>query len=267
MYQTALAYGRKGVLAIEGWADRIFTPRYNPFYYLGAIAIFFLWLLLISGVYLFIFYEIGAPYESLKYITEKQWYLGGIMRSIHRYAADGMVIASILHLLHVYLTDRYRRWRWVAWVSGIVLLGAVWITGVVGYWMVWDERSQIIADLTAGLLDYIPIFGDSLSMSFTSNNLITNLFFFVALFIHIMVPVLLFVIHKQQPYYKPLFLCSAFYPHYGACAFVYCLMDSCRKNIQACYKSAQVNCHNYCVYNHGACCYKTCSQLTAGKYK
>ncbi|MBI5874868.1 MAG: hydrogenase iron-sulfur subunit [Deltaproteobacteria bacterium] len=193
MYQNILMYGGKGVLAIEGWADRIFTPRYNPFYYLGAIAIFFLWLLLISGIYLFLFYEIGAPYKSIQYITEEQWYLGGIMRSIHRYAADGMVIASILHLAQVYLTDRYRRWRWVAWVSGIVLLGAVWVTGIVGYWMVWDQRAQMIAELTAGFLDYMPIFGDSLSMSFTSNTLITNLFFFVALFVHIMVPVLLFI--------------------------------------------------------------------------
>lgn len=194
MYQNILMYGGKGVLAIEGLADRIFTPRYNPFYYLGAIAIFFLWILLISGVYLFLFYEIGAPYKSIQYITKEQWYLGGIMRSIHRYAADGMVIASMLHLVQVYLTDRYRRWRWVAWVSGIVLLGAVWVTGVVGYWMVWDQRAQMIAELTAGFLDYIPIFGDSLSMSFTSNNLITNLFFFVALFVHIMVPVLLFIV-------------------------------------------------------------------------
>lgn len=193
MYQNLLAYGQKGVLAIEGLADRIFTPRYNPLYYLGAIAIFFLWLLLASGVYLFLFYEIGAPYKSIQYITEEQWYVGGIMRSIHRYAADGMVVATILHLVHVYLTDRYRRWRWVAWISGIVVLGAVWVTGVVGYWMVWDQRAQMIAELTAGFLDYIPIFGDSLSMSFTSNNLITNLFFFVALFIHLMVPVLLFI--------------------------------------------------------------------------
>src|SRR3989338_7180092 len=131
MYQNIFTYGRKGVLAIEGLACRIFTPRYNPFYYLGAITIFFLWMLLVSGIYLFIFYEIGAPYESVKYITREQWYLGGIMRSIHRYAADGMVISATLHLLRVYLTDRYRQWRWVAWVSGIVLLGAIWITGIV----------------------------------------------------------------------------------------------------------------------------------------
>ncbi|MBI3755883.1 MAG: cytochrome b N-terminal domain-containing protein [Deltaproteobacteria bacterium] len=103
------------------------------------------------------------------------------------------VIAAILHLVHVYLTDRYRRWQWVAWVSGIVLLGALWVTGVVGYWMVWDQRAQMIADLTARFLDYLPIFGESLSMSFSRNNLITNFFFFVALFVHLMVPVLLFI--------------------------------------------------------------------------
>lgn len=193
MYQNLLLYGRKGVLAAEDIADRIFTPPYNPFHYLGAIALFCLWLLLISGVYLFIFYEIGAPYKSIKYITEEQWYLGGIIRSIHRYAADGMVVAAILHLLHVYLTDRYRRWRWIAWVSGIILLGALWVTGVVGYWMVWDQRAQMIADVTARFLDYLPIFGESLSMSFSNNSLITNLFFFVALFVHLMVPILLFI--------------------------------------------------------------------------
>ncbi|HAG50706.1 MAG TPA: hypothetical protein DCL42_05150 [Deltaproteobacteria bacterium] len=193
MYQKFLMYGRKGVLAVEELADRIFTPQYNPFYYLGAIAIFFLWLLVVSGIYLFIFYEIGAPYNSIKYITEEQWYLGGIMRSVHRYAADGMIIATILHLIQVYFTDRYRHWRWIAWVSGIFLLAFIWLTGIIGYWMVWDERGQIIADLTAAFLDFFPIFGELLSLSFSRNNLITNLFFFVALFLHIMVPVLLFI--------------------------------------------------------------------------
>ncbi|MBI3397630.1 MAG: hypothetical protein HY265_06965 [Deltaproteobacteria bacterium] len=72
MYQQILTYGRKGVLSAEDLTDKIFTPRVHPFHYLGAIALFCLWLLLISGVYLFIFYEIGAPYESLKYITERQ---------------------------------------------------------------------------------------------------------------------------------------------------------------------------------------------------
>lgn len=194
MYQRFLKFGERVFLRAEGLADTIFTPRYNPFYFLGAIAIFFLWLVAISGVYLFIFYKIATPYESVKYITEGQWYLGGIMRGIHRYAAGGLIFTSILHLLHVYFKDRYRHWRWIAWVSGIALLMAVWITGIIGYWMVWDERSQMIAQLTTEFLDYLPIFGGSLSLSFTQDQLVTGLFFFIALFLHLFIPVFLFIL-------------------------------------------------------------------------
>jgi len=76
-YKKLLDYCGKGV-------------SFNPLHYLGAIAIFFLWLLLASGIYLFIFYSIGEPYESVRRMTEVQWYAGGIMRSVHRYSADGL---------------------------------------------------------------------------------------------------------------------------------------------------------------------------------
>jgi len=35
----------------EGMLDNIFTSKYNPFYYIGAIATFFMWMILITGVY------------------------------------------------------------------------------------------------------------------------------------------------------------------------------------------------------------------------
>ena len=194
IYQSLLGYGGKGFLFLEDLANKIFTPKYNPFYYLGAIAIFFLWLLLVSGIYLFYFYSIGEPYESVKRITEVQWYAGGIMRSVHRYAADGLIFTGILHLIHVLFTDRYRYWQWVAWVSGIAFLIAIWVTGIIGYWMVWDRRSQLIAQITAKFLDFLPIFGEPLTMSFTTDKLVTGLFFFMALFIHLFIPVLLFII-------------------------------------------------------------------------
>lgn len=194
MYQRFLTYGRRAFLAAEGLADRVFTPRYNPFYYLGAIAVFFLWWIFVSGVYLFIFYEIATPYESVKYITEGQWRIGAIMRSIHRYASAGLVLTSILHLLHVYFMDRHRHWRWVAWVSGVGLLAVIWVTGIIGYWMVWDEKAQMIAQLTTEFLDRLPVFGGILSLSFTKDQLITSLFFFMILFLHIFIPVFLFIL-------------------------------------------------------------------------
>src|SRR3989304_606100 len=170
IYQSLLGYGGKGFLFIEDLANKIFTPKYNPFYC------------------------IGEPYESVKRITEVQWYAGGIMRSVHRYAADGLIFTAILHLIHVFLTDRYRYWQWVAWVSGIAFLIAIWVTGIIGYWMVWDRRSQLIAQITAKFLDFLPIFGEPLTMSFTTDKLVTGLFFFMALFIHLFIPVLLFII-------------------------------------------------------------------------
>ena len=82
----------------------------------------------------------------------------------------------------------------MAWVSGIAFLIAIWVTGIIGYWLVWDRRSQLIAQITAKFLDFLPIFGEPLTMSFTTDKLVTGLFFFMALFIHLFIPVLLFII-------------------------------------------------------------------------
>lgn len=192
MYSMLLKYLEKIFRRIIYLSDIVFTPKYNPFYYLGAIAISFLVLIFISGIYLFIFYKIAAPYESVKYMTEGQWYIGTIMRGIHRYASSGLVITAILHLLHVYFTDRYRHWRTVAWISGLAILISLWFTGVIGYWLVWDERAQMIAQVTTEFLDHLPIFKGMLSLSFAQDQLVTGLFFFITLLVHIFVPLFLF---------------------------------------------------------------------------
>ena len=192
MYATLLKYGEKAFRRVVYLADKVFTPKYNPFYYLGAIAISFLTMIFISGVYLFIFYKIASPYESVKYITEGQWHIGAAMRSIHRYASAGLVVTAIIHLLHVFFTDRYRHWARIAWISGIAILSAIWFTGVIGYWMVWDERAQMIAQFTTEYLDHLPIFKGMLSLSFARDQLVTGMFFFIALLVHVFVPLFLF---------------------------------------------------------------------------
>ena len=183
-------------LYIESLYTRVFSARYNPFYFLGAISIFLLWVLLVTGIYLFIFYKMSPEkaYQSVQYLTVDQWYLGGVMRSLHRYASDGLVIAMVLHTLQVFVKDKYRRFRWLAWVSGVGLIIFVLFEGVSGYWLVWDQLAQTIALYTAEFLDLLPIFGEPLTRAFIGNHSVTGLFFFLMLGMHCAVPIFGFIL-------------------------------------------------------------------------
>lgn len=183
---------------IELGMNKIFTPKYNPMYWLGSICFFMTWILVATGLYLFLFYDISArlAYLSVEHLTNEQWYLGGIIRSVHRYASGGLIVATVLHTIQVFVTRRYRYWRWLAWVSGV---GAVWfliICGLFGYVMVWDELGLFIAKTSAKLLDHLPIFSKPLSFAFAEQP--SSFFFYIVLFIHFVTPVfllLLFMIH------------------------------------------------------------------------
>lgn len=173
-------------LRMESAANSLTGPALNPFYYLGAISVFFLWVILVSGIYLFLFYSISAKgaYLSVQNLTVNQWYLGGVMRSLHRYASDGLVIFMLLHALRCFATGRYAHWRWLAWVSGIVIAWVVLIGGIFGYWMVWDEKARLVATLSAHLLENVPIFGLPMSLNFSRAANLTDQLFYIVLFIH-----------------------------------------------------------------------------------
>lgn len=188
MYRKTLALGHKGFLIVEDRLNRVFSPRFNPMYYLGAIAFLFIWMVFISGFYLLFFYHIGVEwaYDSLNSLN---WF-NKLFRSMHRYASDGAMIALVLHLLREYFNDRYRNWRWVAWVTGVAILIVFWVLGVTGYWMVWDQRSQLIARMSAEFMDFLPIFGESLTRAFLSNDSVTNILFIGVIFLHLSIPTL-----------------------------------------------------------------------------
>ena len=73
----------------------------NPFRHLGSLTIFFFWIVLVSGIWLFIFFRtsVDGAFESVEYLTHDQWYLGGVMRSLHRYASDAAIITLALHMI------------------------------------------------------------------------------------------------------------------------------------------------------------------------
>lgn len=65
-----------------------------------------------------------------------------MLRSVHRYAADAFVAITLWHLIREMYLGRFRAWRAFTWISGIPLLWLLYASGLVGYWLVWDTRSQ-----------------------------------------------------------------------------------------------------------------------------
>jgi NAD(P)H-flavin reductase/quinol-cytochrome oxidoreductase complex cytochrome b subunit len=190
-------------MRIENVFNIAFGDKMNPFYHLGTITFWQFWLLAGSGLYLYLFAEstVHSAYSSVEAITHKQWWLGGILRSIHRYATDGMILTMMLHMLRHFAYDRYRGFRWFSWVSGVALIWMVYIAGTNGFMLVWDKLAQFVVVATAEWFDTLPMFGGTLIRNFlTIDNLSSRLFTLLS-FIHIGAPVIVvFVmwIHVQR---------------------------------------------------------------------
>jgi ferredoxin len=188
---------------LESALDALCGPQLNPLSQLGAMGWFLFWLITASGIYLYIFFDTGVTqaYSSIEAITHDQWWAGGILRSAHRYASDGLVIVTLLHFLREFGLDRMRGKRWFAWLTGLVLVGFIYVCGLTGYWMVWDQLGQYVAVTTSTWLDALPIFAEPISRNFLSNADLSGRFFTLMVYVHIAAPLtmLLFMwLHIQR---------------------------------------------------------------------
>lgn len=172
---------------VDAWLNRVYTARCNPLYHSGAVTIGLLIVLLVTGVYLLLFYRIGAPYESVARLNDQVW-TGRWIRALHRFASDAAVVAALVHALRMYVQRRSWGPRTLAWMSGVVLLGIVLVSGWTGYVLVWDTHAQLLAVEGARLLDAIPLFNEPVSRSFTGESELPGAFFFLNLFAHIGLP-------------------------------------------------------------------------------
>ena len=174
-------------LALESWFNVSFGTEWNPLYHLGTLSFFLFWIILVSGIYLFIPFHgsLDGAHASVEYMTHDQWYVAGIMRSLHRYASDAVIITVLLHLFKEFASGRYRGFRWFSWVTGIPNLWMVVTLGITGYWLVWDEMAQYVAVGSAQLMDSLPIFSGAMTRNFVSGGM-TDRFFILIEFLHLL---------------------------------------------------------------------------------
>ncbi len=195
-FHAALRTGVHSVfLRCEEALDTPFGGADNPLRHLGAMGLYLLWLVVGSGLYLYTVLDTGidAVYRSIGYLSVEQWYLGGVLRSVHRYAADGFVLVMLLHLVREWCYGRYYGFRLYSWMTGVPLLWLAYVAGIGGYWIVWDQLAQLSATATSELLDWLPIFSEPSARNFLTPDSISDRFFTMLVFIHLGVPLLLIV--------------------------------------------------------------------------
>jgi len=123
-------------------ATRVHMHSMKPAYTFGlGIILGFLFLIMVfTGVILMIYYtpSVETAYQSVKDIV----YIvpgGRIIRNMHRWASQGMVIVVFLHLVRVFYTGSYLGNRSLNWVIGVVMLIIILLSNFSGYLLPWDQ--------------------------------------------------------------------------------------------------------------------------------
>ena len=129
----------------------------------GTAAIFFV-VQIVTGI-LLSFYYVPEPehaYESVKAITEDVTF-GWYIRSLHKWSANGMVPAVILHPMRGFFTGAYRAPRELNWCIGAGILVVTMTFGFTGYSLVYEQLSYWGATVAGNLTEAVPVIGPALA--------------------------------------------------------------------------------------------------------
>ncbi len=178
---------------VEHGFDAVFGAPLNPLRHLGALGFLSFWLLAASGIYLYAVLDtsVAGAYRSIVDLSQQQPWLGGLLRSLHRYAADAFVILMALHLLREWLHGHYRGVRRFSWLTGVPPVALVFASAIGGIWLHWDRLAQYSAVATAEWFDALPLLAAPLARNFLSDGAVSDRLFSLFVFVHLGVPLLL----------------------------------------------------------------------------
>ncbi len=183
----------RGFHGAEHALDAVFGVRANPLRQLGGLAWAMFWVSVASGAYAYAFYDTGVElaHASVERLSASPRGFEGVVRSLHRYASDGFVLATALHGVRELAYGRFHGFRAYSWATGVPLAAIATVSGIVGYWLVWDERAQFVAVSAAEWLGALPGLGPELVRNFIAPESVSNRFFSLLAFTHIGVSLLL----------------------------------------------------------------------------
>jgi quinol-cytochrome oxidoreductase complex cytochrome b subunit len=132
-------------------------------FYLGGITLFLFGIQVVTGTLLALYYSPtpDAAYESVLSITSDVQF-GWLIRSVHHWAANLMLVFLVLHLLRIFAQAAYKYPREITWIVGGGLLLITIGFGFTGYLLPWDQRAYWATVVGTEIAGDVPLIGSSL---------------------------------------------------------------------------------------------------------
>lgn len=139
------------------------TLKFTYTWGLGGLALLLVALLAVTGVMLMFVYTPSpdsAYQDMLSLQTEIPF--GQLIRNLHHWSGNLLVIVAFLHMLRVFFTGGFRTPREFNWILGLGLLLLVVAANFTGYLLPWDQLAYWAVTVGSSLLSYIPVIGEGL---------------------------------------------------------------------------------------------------------
>ena len=94
-------------------------------------------------------------YTSVKYL-ENQFVFGRMIRSIHYFSANILVLMVSGHMLRVFFTGGYQGKRKLNWIIGLCIFSLVLLSCFTGYLLPWDQTAFWAVTICMNMFDYVP---------------------------------------------------------------------------------------------------------------
>jgi len=147
--------------------------RHSHWYMTGSIALFFFTVQVITGILLMVYYRPGEPWGSVQRIVMEVPF-GNVIRSVHHWSANLMVLTLFVHMFATFFMKAYRRPREFTWLTGLALLGLSMFFGFSGYLLPWDDLSFFATRIGVSEMEKMPILGPWAAQLFMGGEAVTT---------------------------------------------------------------------------------------------
>ncbi|WP_337177349.1 cytochrome bc complex cytochrome b subunit [Paludisphaera sp.] len=113
-----------------------------------------------TGMMMTTAYSAGSStaWGSVYYIEHQMW-MGWLIRGLHHFGSQAVMVLAAVHLLQVLFAAAYRAPREVNWWLGLVLLGLLVGFGHTGYQLPWDQKGYWATKVSTNIAGGAPVIG------------------------------------------------------------------------------------------------------------